>query len=259
MAVLTDPGTIFAKPRASRVAPFLGQPPQPPGLLDVPQNRASQRLLPTTASASCVVGTHDRRLATHRRGATARRSGGVCPRHRDHRLPIWRKPPPPRERLFDTGLRFPSVDAAVLVQSTPATVSPNRRGSGAKACEPPTTSSCLALTTHLSRMCNLAGGAMQKATQALLRADLDAAEQVIGDQDRTAALSAQARQDAFDLLALQQPSPVICARSSPPSKSSATSSRWWHSPCMWPRSRSDAIPDARCPMRSRDASRKWGW
>ncbi|HTX95700.1 MAG TPA: phosphate signaling complex protein PhoU [Mycobacterium sp.] len=61
------------------------------------------------------------------------------------------------------------------------------------------------LTTRLGEMCGLAGQAMERATQALLEADLDAAEQVIGEHDRMVAMRAQAEKEAFDLLALQQP------------------------------------------------------
>jgi len=40
-----------------------------------------------------------------------------------------------------------------------------------------------ALTVSISDMCGLAGEAMQHATQALLQADLELAEQVITDYD----------------------------------------------------------------------------
>jgi phosphate transport system protein len=62
-----------------------------------------------------------------------------------------------------------------------------------------------ALATHLGEMCGLAGEAMKRATQALLEADLDAAEQVIRDHERIVAMRAQAEKEAFALLALQQP------------------------------------------------------
>ncbi len=61
------------------------------------------------------------------------------------------------------------------------------------------------LTTHLGEMCGLAGEAMKRATQALLEADIDAAEQVIRDHERMVAMRAQAEKEAFALLALQQP------------------------------------------------------
>ena len=61
------------------------------------------------------------------------------------------------------------------------------------------------LTTQLGEMCGLAGVAMKRATQALLEADVDAAEQVIRDHDRIVAMRAQVEKEAFALLALQQP------------------------------------------------------
>ncbi|SPM28593.1 phosphate signaling complex protein PhoU [Mycobacterium terramassiliense] len=61
------------------------------------------------------------------------------------------------------------------------------------------------LAAQLGEMCGLAGIAMKRATQALLEADNAAAQQVIGDHDRLAAMRAQAEREAFALLALQQP------------------------------------------------------
>lgn len=46
---------------------------------------------------------------------------------------------------------------------------------------------------------------MERATQALLQADLVLAEQVISDHEQIASLSAQAEEQAFVLLALQSP------------------------------------------------------
>jgi phosphate transport system protein len=54
-------------------------------------------------------------------------------------------------------------------------------------------------------MCGLAGVAMERATQALLQADLVLAEQVITDHEQIADLSARAEEKAFVLLALQAP------------------------------------------------------
>jgi phosphate transport system protein len=62
-----------------------------------------------------------------------------------------------------------------------------------------------ALTDTLSDMCHLAGLAMDRATQALLDADLSMAEQVITDHDRIAEMQSQAEETAFVLLALQSP------------------------------------------------------
>ena len=62
-----------------------------------------------------------------------------------------------------------------------------------------------ALATQLGEMCGLAGVAMQRATQALLQADLVLAEQVITDHEQIMAMSTRVEKDAFALLALQQP------------------------------------------------------
>ncbi|MGV9802141.1 phosphate signaling complex protein PhoU [Mycobacterium sp. NPDC003449] len=61
------------------------------------------------------------------------------------------------------------------------------------------------LTDRLGGMCELAGTAMERATQALLQADLVLAEQVITDHEQMTTLSAQAEEAAFVLLALQAP------------------------------------------------------
>jgi phosphate transport system protein len=61
------------------------------------------------------------------------------------------------------------------------------------------------LTTQLAESCRLAGVAMERATEALLQADLESAEQVIGDHHRITALTAQLEESAFVLLALQAP------------------------------------------------------
>lgn len=62
-----------------------------------------------------------------------------------------------------------------------------------------------ALTAQLGRMCGLAGVAMEKATQALLQADLVLAEQVITDHDQIKELSVRSEEAAFVMLALQAP------------------------------------------------------
>ena len=54
-------------------------------------------------------------------------------------------------------------------------------------------------------MCGLAGVAMERATQALLQADLVLAEEVISDNRRATAMSTKAEESAFLLLALQAP------------------------------------------------------
>ena len=62
-----------------------------------------------------------------------------------------------------------------------------------------------ALTHQLAEMCRMSGIAMERATQALLQADLVLAEQVIGDHENIIAASARAEEAAFVLLALQAP------------------------------------------------------
>jgi len=61
------------------------------------------------------------------------------------------------------------------------------------------------LTTQLGDMCGLAGTAMERATQALLQADLALAEQVITDHEQISLMSVRAEETAFVLLALQAP------------------------------------------------------
>ncbi len=62
-----------------------------------------------------------------------------------------------------------------------------------------------ALTRQLGEMCGLAGVAMERATQALLQADVHLAEKVITDHETIAAMSLRAEESALALLALQQP------------------------------------------------------
>jgi phosphate transport system protein len=61
------------------------------------------------------------------------------------------------------------------------------------------------LTETLSKMCGLAGLAMDRATQALLQADLAMAEQVISDHDELVRMQTRAAEAAFALFALQAP------------------------------------------------------
>jgi phosphate transport system protein len=61
------------------------------------------------------------------------------------------------------------------------------------------------LTSQLGEVCGLAGLAMQRASAALLQADLMLAEQVIADHETISAMSARAEQKAFVLLARQAP------------------------------------------------------
>src|SRR6201988_5543915 len=61
------------------------------------------------------------------------------------------------------------------------------------------------LTAQLGEMCGKAGVAMERATQALLQADLMLTEQVITDHEQISAMSVRAEEAAFVLLALQAP------------------------------------------------------
>ncbi|KAA8961550.1 phosphate signaling complex protein PhoU [Mycobacterium sp.] len=61
------------------------------------------------------------------------------------------------------------------------------------------------LTDWLGEMCGLAGVAMERATQALLDADIVLAEKVFTDYDQIAALGARTEESSFALLALQKP------------------------------------------------------
>jgi len=61
------------------------------------------------------------------------------------------------------------------------------------------------LDREMGDMCALAGSAMKIATQALLDADVSLTDQVLGAHDQLIAKRARAEQDAFALLALQQP------------------------------------------------------
>jgi phosphate transport system protein len=62
-----------------------------------------------------------------------------------------------------------------------------------------------ALTQTLGQMCGIAGVAMERATQALLQADLPTAEQVITDHAQLVLMRTKVEDDAFVLLALQAP------------------------------------------------------
>ena len=62
-----------------------------------------------------------------------------------------------------------------------------------------------ALNVVLGEMCETVGREMELATQALLEADLELAEQLITEHDTLTERSAQAEEQAFELLALQAP------------------------------------------------------
>jgi phosphate transport system protein len=62
-----------------------------------------------------------------------------------------------------------------------------------------------ALCAQIGEICGLAADAMERATHALLEADLSVAEQVIADQAHIVTMSRSAEDSAVKLLALQQP------------------------------------------------------
>ncbi|VEG44794.1 phosphate uptake regulator, PhoU [Mycolicibacterium flavescens] len=62
-----------------------------------------------------------------------------------------------------------------------------------------------ALSAQLGKMCGLAVSALERATEALLDADLSLAEQVIADHEHIIELNRQAEEAALRILALQQP------------------------------------------------------
>lgn len=61
------------------------------------------------------------------------------------------------------------------------------------------------VSNQLVEMTNLAGSALNRATTALLNADIKAAESVIDDDAQIDEIRAELEQDSFDLLARQQP------------------------------------------------------
>jgi len=61
------------------------------------------------------------------------------------------------------------------------------------------------LADQLTTVCGLAGTAMERATRALLDADVASVEQVLSDHEQIVAMAARAERDAISLLALQQP------------------------------------------------------
>ncbi|RKT51523.1 phosphate signaling complex protein PhoU [Saccharothrix australiensis] len=61
------------------------------------------------------------------------------------------------------------------------------------------------LADQLADMCGMAGDAMERATTALLQADLGVAEQVIGDDAKIDDVRAGIEEQAYALLALQAP------------------------------------------------------
>lgn len=63
----------------------------------------------------------------------------------------------------------------------------------------------IAVNEDLVKMTRLVGTAMNRATQSLLNADLDLAEQVIASDAQVDALTGSVEERCFDLVALQQP------------------------------------------------------
>lgn len=61
------------------------------------------------------------------------------------------------------------------------------------------------LSDEMGTICEMAGTAMERATQALLTADLPVAEQVINDREQVMESVRHAEESALSLIALQQP------------------------------------------------------
>lgn len=61
------------------------------------------------------------------------------------------------------------------------------------------------LREQLSQMCGLSAATIERATRALLHADLASAEQVISDHDKITTMGNRAEESAITLVALQQP------------------------------------------------------
>lgn len=113
------------------------------------------------------------------------------------------------------------------------------------------------LSEQLGRMCGLAGAAMQRATRALMQADLTSAEQVITDQDQIMAMTTKAEQNGVALLALQQPVAGELRTIVSSIQAVADVERMVRWPCMWPRLPDGGIPSMYCPRKSTAASLKW--
>ncbi len=115
------------------------------------------------------------------------------------------------------------------------------------------------LADQLGRLCGLAGAAMERATRALLQADLASAEQVISDHDQIKALGTRAEESAVTLLALQQPVAGELRSIVSWVQVTVADARigWAHWPCMWPRSPEGDIQITCCPRKSRAVSPKW--
>ncbi|KAF0965290.1 Phosphate-specific transport system accessory protein PhoU [Rhodococcus sp. T7] len=71
------------------------------------------------------------------------------------------------------------------------------------------------LTDRLVSMCHLAGEAIEKATDALVRVGLPLAERVFDLNQQIEQLHGPCEEQAMALLALQAPVAGTCARSSP--------------------------------------------
>lgn len=113
------------------------------------------------------------------------------------------------------------------------------------------------LTETLSQMCGLAGAAMERATQALLQADLVLAEQVISNHDQLTRIQTQAEEAAFVLLALQAPvaGDLRLVVGSMQNVADAERMAGWR--YTSPRSLAADTPSARCPKRCTGTSPRW--
>ena len=113
------------------------------------------------------------------------------------------------------------------------------------------------LAEQLSGVCGLSGATMERATRALLQADLASAEQVISDYDKIAAMGTRAEESAITLLALQQPVAGELRSITAGFRSLPMSIGWAHWPYMWPRSSGSDIQTS-AARRSRGLFRRNG-
>ncbi len=103
------------------------------------------------------------------------------------------------------------------------------------------------LAETLSSMCTLVADALEKATRALLEADLQLAEEVISADAKVDEVRALAEERAFGLLVLQAPVATDLRIVVSAIHARATSSAWAISPCTSRRPHGAATRSTCCP------------
>jgi phosphate transport system protein len=114
-----------------------------------------------------------------------------------------------------------------------------------------------ALNEQVAQMCGLAAAAIHRATQALLRADLALAEEVINDHERIMAMSAEVERRTVTLLARQQPVAGDLRAIVGSNKIIADVERMGRWRSMWPKSPGTATPNTRFLPTWRSTSPTW--